>query len=71
MASNHECSWIKGILNSAIDVVTFTASKLFRKKYVPNQVQIHKELKWNARKIVTIFNLLNLALDGRSMCQLM
>ena len=45
MASNHECSGIKGILKCAIDVVTFTASKLFRKKYIPNQVQIHEELK--------------------------
>ena len=69
MTSNQECSRIKGIRKCSIDVVTFTASKLFRKKYIPNQVQIHEELKWNAHKIVTEFKFSSLVLDERSMCK--
>ena len=60
MASHHECSWIKWILKGAIAVITFTTAKLFRQQYIPNQVQIHEKLNWNANKIVTKYYRLHL-----------
>ena len=60
MASHKECSWTKWILKGAIAVITFTTAKLFRQQYIPNQVQIHEKLNWNANKIVTKYYRLHL-----------